>query len=46
MSRQELEKLAEIGKLKAEPGTRAEINGLTNSARRRRADACNESLAL
>ncbi len=33
MSKQELENLAGIGKLKAEPGTRAEFDGLVDSAR-------------
>ena len=31
MSKQELENLAGIGKLKAEPGTRAEFDGLVDS---------------
>jgi hypothetical protein len=39
MSEEELANLARIGKLKAEPGTRAEFDGLVNSARKRLADA-------
>jgi hypothetical protein len=45
MSKQALDNLVKIGKLKAEPGTRAEFNGLVDSARKRLADARNESLA-
>jgi hypothetical protein len=45
MSHRELENLVKIGKLKAEPGTRAEFDGLVNSARKRLSDARNESLA-
>jgi hypothetical protein len=45
MSKQELDNLVKIGKLKAEPGTRAEFDGLVDSARKRLADARNESLA-
>jgi hypothetical protein len=46
MSKQELENLARIGKLKAEPGTRAEFDGLVDSARKRLADARNENLSF
>jgi hypothetical protein len=42
----ELENLARIGKLAAEPGTRGEIRGLLNSGGERLADARNEGLAL
>lgn len=45
MSIQALDNLVKIGKLKAEPGTRAEFDGLVDSARKRLADARNESLA-
>src|SRR5882672_5458971 len=45
MSKPELDNLVTIGKLKAEPATRAEFNGLVDSARKRLADARNESLA-
>jgi hypothetical protein len=45
MSKKELDNLVAIGKLKAEPGTRAEFNGLVGSARKRLADARNKSLA-
>jgi len=45
MSKSELDNLVTIGKLKAEPGTRAEFNGLVDSAKKRLADARNESLA-
>jgi len=38
MSKQELENLAGIGKLKAEPGTRAEFDGLVDSARKLQRD--------
>ncbi len=41
----ELDNLVSIGKLKVEPGTRAEFNGLVDSAKKRLADARNESLA-
>jgi len=44
MSKQELENLARIGQLKAEPGTGAEFDGLVDSARKRLADARNENL--
>jgi hypothetical protein len=46
MSKQELDNLAKIGQLKAEPGTRAELVGLVESARKRLADARNEKLAF
>lgn len=45
MSKQHLDNLVKIGKLKAEPGTRAEFNGLVDSAKKRFADARNEKLA-
>jgi hypothetical protein len=35
MSKQELDNLATIGQLKAEPGARAEFVGLVESARKR-----------
>src|ERR1700676_3457411 len=41
----ELDNLVTIGQLKAEPGTRAEFHGMVNSAKKRLADAQNESLA-
>ena len=46
MSKQELENLARIGQLKAEPGIRAEFDGLVDSARKRLADARNENLSF
>jgi len=45
MSIPELDNLVKIGKLKVELGTRAEFDGLVDSARKRLADARNESLA-
>ncbi len=45
MGKQELENLANLGDLKREPGTRAEFDGLVNSARKRLVDARNEKLA-
>lgn len=45
MSKQELENLVKIGQLKVEPATRAEFDGMLNSAKKRLADARNESLA-
>lgn len=45
MTTQELENLRKIGRLKAEPATRAEFDGLVQSARRRLGDARIESLA-
>jgi hypothetical protein len=45
MSKQELDNLVKIGQLKVEPGTRAEFDGLVASARRRLADARNETLS-
>jgi hypothetical protein len=45
MSKQELDNLAKIGQLKVEPGTPAEFDGLVGSARKRLADARNESLS-
>jgi hypothetical protein len=46
MSKEELDNLARIGKLKAEPGTRAEFDGLVDSARKRLVDARNENLSF
>lgn len=46
MSSPELENLLRIGKLKAEPGAKAEIEGLIRSAVSRLTDARNTSLAL
>src|SRR5262249_28087788 len=45
MSIPELDNRVKIGKLKVELGTRAEFDGLVDSARKRLADARNESLA-
>jgi len=45
MSKQELENLVRIGQLKPEPATRAEFDGMVDSAKKRLADARNESLA-
>lgn len=45
MTKQELDNLVKIGQLKSEPGTRAEFDGMVDSARKRLADARNESLA-
>lgn len=45
MSKPELDNLVTIGQLKVEPGTRAEFNGLVDSAKKRLADARNEALA-
>ena len=42
----ELENLARVGKLAAEPGAPGEINGLLTSGSERLADARNENLAL
>lgn len=44
MSRQELDNLVRIGRLKAEPASRREFAGMVKSARTRRADAQNQSL--
>jgi hypothetical protein len=44
MSREELDNLVRIGRLKAEPGSRHEFAGMVKSARTRLADAQNESL--
>lgn len=46
MSRTNLENLVRIGKLKAEPPSRAEIEGLVRSGKNRLRDAENESLNL
>lgn len=46
MSESNLENLARIGKLKAEPSARAEFEGLLRSGRRRLQDAENDSLNL
>src|SRR6266852_3741201 len=45
MGKQELDNLVRIGKLKAEPGTRDEFDGLVKSGRNRLADSQNESLS-
>jgi hypothetical protein len=45
MTKQELDNLVKIGQLKSEPGTRAEFDGMVDSAKKRLADARNESLA-
>lgn len=45
MSKEELENLAKIGQLKLEPPTRAEFNGMVSGAKKRLADAQNESLS-
>src|ERR1700759_2782437 len=45
MGKQELENLAKVGQLKAEPPTRAEFDGMINGAKKRLADAQNEDLA-
>jgi hypothetical protein len=45
MSKRELDNLVKIGKLKAEPASRAEFDGLVASARKRLADSRNKSLA-
>lgn len=44
MSREELDNLVRIGRLKAEPGSRHEFAGMVKSARTRLADAQNKSL--
>src|SRR5882762_813022 len=44
MSKEELDNLVRINRLKAEPGTRSEFAGMVNSACRRLVDAQNESL--
>ena len=44
MSKEELDNLVRINRLKAEPGTRSEFAGMVNSAGRRLVDAQNESL--
>src|SRR5262249_23662515 len=45
MSNQALENLAKIGQLKRQQGTRAEFDGMVNSARKRLADSRNKDLA-
>jgi hypothetical protein len=45
MSKAELDNLVRIGKLKLEPASRVEFDGMVSSARTRLADAQNESLA-
>lgn len=45
MTKQELDNLVKIGQLKSEPGTQAEFDGMVDSAKKRLADARNESLA-
>jgi hypothetical protein len=44
MGREELDNLVRIRKLKPEPASRKEFSGMVESARRRLADAQNESL--
>jgi hypothetical protein len=44
MSKEELDNLVWIKKLKIEPGSRAEFDGMVGSAGKRLADAQNESL--
>ena len=44
MSKQELDNLVRINKLKREPGRRAEFDGMVSSARTHLADAQNESI--
>jgi hypothetical protein len=44
MSKQELDNLVRINRLKAEPGSRSEFAGMVKSARTRLVDAQNESL--
>jgi hypothetical protein len=44
MSKEELDNLVKIRKLKLEPASRAEFDGMVKSARTRLADAQNESL--
>ena len=44
MSKEELDNLVRIGKLKTEPGSRAEFDGMVSSGRTRLKDAQNESL--
>lgn len=45
MSRQELDNLVRVGKLKTEPATRTEFDGLLNSGRKRLADARRQDLS-
>src|SRR5258708_8579931 len=44
MSKEELDNLVRINRLKVEPGSRNEFAGMVKSARRRLADAQNESI--
>jgi hypothetical protein len=44
MSKVELDNLVRIKKLKVEPGSRAEFDGMVGSARKRLTDAQNENL--
>jgi predicted component of type VI protein secretion system len=44
VSKEELDNLVRIGRLKAEPGTRSEYTGMVKSARTRLIDAQNEAL--
>jgi len=44
MSKQELDNLVRINKLKLEPGRRSEFDGMVHSARTRLADAQNDSI--
>src|ERR1700683_2806269 len=45
MTKDALDNLVAIGQLKREPPTRAEFDGMVNSAKKRLADARNEKLA-
>jgi hypothetical protein len=45
MAQQELENLVRIGQLKREPGTRAEFDGMINSAKKRFTDAQKKDLS-
>ena len=44
MSKEELDNLVRINRLKAEPASRSEFAGMVSSARRRLVDAQNKSL--
>ena len=46
MSKIELDNLVRIGKLKTEPASRAEFDGMLDAARRRLADAQKENIAV
>jgi hypothetical protein len=45
LSKQELDNLVRIGKLKSEPARRAEFDGMMRSARAHLTDAQNESIS-